>query len=63
MSVRASPRDRASESYRANRSASLWLLEEPAEELAESRTGGGERHVVARHGARHCAVGVPLPGR
>src|SRR5215216_6094613 len=51
MSVLASRLDRASASYRANRSANLRLLEELAEQLAQSRAGGGERY-VARHRAR-----------
>jgi hypothetical protein len=63
MSVLASRLDRASESYRANRSASLRLLEEPAEQLAESRTGGGERHVVARHRCSALRCWRATPGR
>jgi acetyl-CoA carboxylase carboxyltransferase component len=51
MSVLASRLDRASATYRANRSANLRLLEELAEQLARSRAGGGERY-VARHRAR-----------
>jgi len=51
MSVLASRLDRASASYRANRSANLRLLEELAEKLAQSRAGGGERYVT-RHRAR-----------
>jgi hypothetical protein len=44
MSVLASRLDRASETYRAN----LRLLEELAEQLAQSTAGGCERY-VARH--------------
>ncbi len=51
MSVLASRLDRASATYRANRSANLRLLEELAEQLAQARAGGGERY-VARHRAR-----------
>jgi acyl-CoA carboxylase subunit beta len=51
MSVLASRLDRASATYRANRSANLQLLEEISEQLAQSRAGGGERY-VARHRAR-----------
>jgi len=51
MSVLASRLDRASATYRANRSANLNLLEEISEQLAQSRAGGGERY-VARHRAR-----------
>ncbi len=51
MSVLASKLDRASGTYRANRSANLRLLEEISEQLAQSRAGGGERY-VARHRAR-----------
>ena len=51
MSVLASRLDRASATYRANRSANLRLLEEIAELLAQARAGGGERY-VARHRAR-----------
>jgi hypothetical protein len=42
MSVLASRLDRASASYRANRSANLQLLEEIAEQLAQSRTDSGD---------------------
>jgi hypothetical protein len=48
MSVLASRFDRASPTHRANRSANLRLLEELAEQLAQSRVGAGERY-VARH--------------
>ena len=51
MSVLASRLDRASETYRANRSANLELLEELAEQLARARAGGGQRY-VDRHRAR-----------
>jgi acetyl-CoA carboxylase carboxyltransferase component len=51
MSVLASRLDRSSETYRDNRNANLRLLEELAEQLAQSRAGGGERY-VARHRAR-----------
>jgi acetyl-CoA carboxylase carboxyltransferase component len=51
MSVLASRLDRASAAYRANRSANLRLLTEIAEQLAQSRAGGGERY-LARHRAR-----------
>jgi acetyl-CoA carboxylase carboxyltransferase component len=51
MNVLASRLDRASATYRANRSANLRLLEEISEQLAQSRAGGGERY-VARHRAR-----------
>jgi acyl-CoA carboxylase subunit beta len=51
MSVLAGPPDRASETYRANRSGNLRLLEELAEQLALARAGGGEKY-VARHRAR-----------
>ncbi|HYY81302.1 MAG TPA: carboxyl transferase domain-containing protein [Actinomycetes bacterium] len=51
MSVLASRLDRASETYRANRSANLRLLEELSEQLAQARAGGGERY-LARHRAR-----------
>jgi acyl-CoA carboxylase subunit beta len=51
MSVLASRLDRASASYRANRSANLRLLEELAEQLARARAGGGQRY-VDRHRAR-----------
>jgi acetyl-CoA carboxylase carboxyltransferase component len=51
MSVLASRLDRASESYRANRSANLRLLEELAEQLVLSRAGGGPKY-VERHRAR-----------
>jgi acyl-CoA carboxylase subunit beta len=51
MTVLASRLDRASATYRANRSANLKLLEELSEQLAQSRVGGGERY-VARHRAR-----------
>jgi acetyl-CoA carboxylase carboxyltransferase component len=51
MSVLASRLDRASATYRANRSANLKLLEGLSEQLAQSRAGGGERY-VARHRAR-----------
>jgi acyl-CoA carboxylase subunit beta len=51
MSVLASRLDQASAAYRANRSANLRLLEELAEQLAQSRAGGGEKY-VARHKAR-----------
>jgi acyl-CoA carboxylase subunit beta len=51
MSVLASRLDRASETYRANRSANLKLLEELAEQLAQARAGGGPKY-VARHRAR-----------
>ncbi len=51
MSVLASRLDRASATYRANRSANLNLLEEISEQLAQSRAGGGERY-VARHRKR-----------
>src|SRR5215217_3728642 len=51
MSVLASRLDRASASYRANRSANLRLLEEIAEQLAKARAGGGPKY-VERHRAR-----------
>jgi acetyl-CoA carboxylase carboxyltransferase component len=51
MSVLASRLDRASETYRANRSANLRLLEEISEQLAHSRAGGGQKY-VERHRAR-----------
>ena len=51
MSVLASRLDRAPATYRANRSANLRLLEELAEQLAQSRTGGGQKY-VDRHRAR-----------
>jgi acetyl-CoA carboxylase carboxyltransferase component len=51
MNVLASRLDRASETYRANRSANLKLLEELAEQLAVSRAGGGPKY-VERHRAR-----------
>src|SRR5918995_3504992 len=51
MSVLASRLDRASASYRANRSANLRLLEEIAEQLAKARAGGGPKY-VARHRER-----------
>jgi acetyl-CoA carboxylase carboxyltransferase component len=51
MSVLASRLDRASETYRANRSANLRLLEELAEQLAQARAGGGPKY-VDRHRAR-----------
>ena len=51
MSVLASRLDRASETYRANRSANLRLLEELAEQLAEAWAGGGPKY-VERHRAR-----------
>jgi acyl-CoA carboxylase subunit beta len=51
MSVLASRLDRASATYRANRSANLRLLEEISEQLALARAGGGEKY-VARHRAR-----------
>jgi acyl-CoA carboxylase subunit beta len=51
MSVLASRLDQASESYRANRSANLQLLEEIAEQLAQARAGGGRKY-VERHRAR-----------
>jgi acyl-CoA carboxylase subunit beta len=51
MSVLASRLDQASESYRANRSANLQLLEEIAEQLAQARAGGGPKY-VERHRAR-----------
>jgi acetyl-CoA carboxylase carboxyltransferase component len=51
MSVLASRLDRASASYRANRSANLRLLEELAEQLAKARAGGGPKY-VERHRAR-----------
>jgi hypothetical protein len=46
MSVLASRLDRASAAYRANRSANLRLLEEIAEQLAQTRAGGGDRYVA-----------------
>ena len=51
MSVLASRLDRASATYRANRSANLRLLEEISEQLALARAGGGEKY-VNRHRAR-----------
>jgi acyl-CoA carboxylase subunit beta len=51
MSVLASRLDQASETYRANRSANLQLLEEIAEQLAKARAGGGPKY-VERHRAR-----------
>jgi acyl-CoA carboxylase subunit beta len=51
MSVLASRLDRESATYRANRSANLNLLEDIAEQLAQSRAGGGQRY-VDRHRAR-----------
>jgi acetyl-CoA carboxylase carboxyltransferase component len=51
MSVLASRLDRASESYRANRSANLRLLDEIAEQLTQARAGGGPKY-VERHRAR-----------
>jgi acyl-CoA carboxylase subunit beta len=45
MSVLASRLDRASESYRANRSANLRLLEELSEQLGQSRAGGDQGYV------------------
>ena len=51
MNMLASRLDRSSETYRANRSGNLRLLEELAEQLAQARAGGGERY-VARHRAR-----------
>jgi acyl-CoA carboxylase subunit beta len=51
MSVLASRLDRASETYSANRSGNLKLLEEIAEQLAQARAGGGPRY-VERHRAR-----------
>jgi acyl-CoA carboxylase subunit beta len=51
MSVLASRLDRASGTYRANRSANLKLLEEIAEQLSQSRVGGGPTY-VERHRAR-----------
>jgi hypothetical protein len=44
MSMLVSRLDRASESYRANRSANLRLLEELSEQLAQSRPGGGQKY-------------------
>jgi acyl-CoA carboxylase subunit beta len=54
MSVLASRLDRASESYRANRSASLRLLEELSEQLAQTRPGGGQKY-----GDRHRCSASP----
>jgi acyl-CoA carboxylase subunit beta len=51
MSVLASRLDPASDTYRANRSANLRLLEELDEQLALARAGGGPRY-VERHRAR-----------
>jgi acyl-CoA carboxylase subunit beta len=51
MSVLASRLDRASATYRANRSANLNLLEEIDEQLAQARAGGGQKY-VSRHRAR-----------
>jgi hypothetical protein len=45
MSVLVSRLDRASASYRANRSANLRLLEEIYEQLAQSRAGGDQGYV------------------
>jgi acyl-CoA carboxylase subunit beta len=45
MSMLVSRLDRASESYRANRSANLQLLEELSEQLAQSRAGGDQGYV------------------
>jgi acetyl-CoA carboxylase carboxyltransferase component len=61
MSMLVSRLDRASAAYRANRSAKLRLLEEFSEQLAQSRVGGCERHVLAT-GAWHRAVALPLGG-
>src|SRR5215218_6759849 len=60
MSVLASRLDRASETYRANRSANLRLLEELDEQFAQRRAGS-ERYVPAT-GTRYRAVGLPLRG-
>ena len=54
MSVLASRLDRASETYRANRSANLRLLEELAEQFPQTRAGS-ERYVPAT-GTRYRAV-------
>jgi hypothetical protein len=61
MSVLACRRDPASATYRANRSANLWLLEELDEQFAQSRAGAGERYVPAT-GTRYRVVGLPLRG-
>jgi hypothetical protein len=60
MSVLASRLDRASETYRANRSANLRLLEELAEQFPQTRAGS-ERYVPAT-GTRYRAVSLPLRG-
>jgi hypothetical protein len=59
MSVLASRLDPASATYRANRSANLWLLEELDEQFAQSRAGN-ERCVPT--GTRYRAVSLPLRG-
>jgi acyl-CoA carboxylase subunit beta len=60
MSVLASRLDPASATYRANRSANLRLLEELAEQVAQSRADS-KRDVPAT-GTRDRAVSLPLPG-
>jgi hypothetical protein len=60
MSVLASRPDRASENHCVNRSANLRLLEEIAEQFAQSRPGS-ERYVPAT-GTRYRAVSLPLRG-
>jgi hypothetical protein len=60
MSVLASWLDPAPATDRANRSANLRLLEELAEQFAQSRAAS-ERYVPAT-GTRYRAVGLPLRG-
>jgi hypothetical protein len=61
MSVLASWLDPAPATDRANRSANLRLLEELAEQFAQSRAAASERYVPAT-GTRYRAVGLPLRG-
>jgi hypothetical protein len=60
MSVLASRLDPASATYRANRSANLWLLEELDEQFAQSRAGN--ERCVPTTGTRYRAVSLPLRG-